>query len=426
MKRILSLLLAVMMLSGVSALTARAAEIDVLLNKLVEKGVLTPLEAQIIQDETKQDVAEQIAKGTHNTLPSWLQTIKLKGDLRLRYQADEKESDTSVRNRGRYRLRLGAYAQPHPDLAVGMRIATGSSNDSRSTNETMGDNFSKDDLWIDLAYAEYTPTTNFSLIGGKFKRKSYLWAATDLLWDGDINPEGVSAHVSYPLMGDTTLFGNAGAWLIDEKDGQSTSDTDPFLHYYQGGMKMKSGNLDGKLAAIYYGFDGVQGEPLDNSAESNTVIDTVINEKDVGLLVYDYDAVGASAEFGIKKLFGGLPMGIDNRIAVFGDYIQNISDNVEKDSGFAVGAKFGHKSVKKPGTWQMKYIYAELEKDAFIDAYPDSDRYGGQTDIQAHELSWKYAWKKNVTFGLDYYHSDKLDADSDAEDLLQADLLIKF
>ena len=58
---------------------AIAGEIDILVDKLVEKGILTPVEAQIVLDETKQEVANEIAQGKSYAVPSWVQKMKFKG-----------------------------------------------------------------------------------------------------------------------------------------------------------------------------------------------------------------------------------------------------------------------------------------------------------------------------------------------------------
>ena len=55
---------------------AHAGEMDVLVNKLVEKGVLSPSEAQIIVDETKVQVAKDLAHGDSLSVPDWTQRIK--------------------------------------------------------------------------------------------------------------------------------------------------------------------------------------------------------------------------------------------------------------------------------------------------------------------------------------------------------------
>jgi len=112
----------------------------------------------------------------------------------------------------------------------------------------------------------------------------------------------------------------------------------------------------------------------------------------------------------------------------FGKYVQNLDNDVIKDelSGWSTGFKLGHKKVKKKGNWQMKYIYTKLQNDAFPDIFPDSDRFGRNTGIEAHEVAFKYALRKNVTFGLDYYQSWNMNASDNKQNLIQADLVFKF
>ena len=70
-----------------------AGELDILVQKLIEKNILSPLEGQIILDETRADVAKQNAQGTNDAIPTWIQNTKLKGDVRLRYQYERREKD---------------------------------------------------------------------------------------------------------------------------------------------------------------------------------------------------------------------------------------------------------------------------------------------------------------------------------------------
>jgi len=87
--------------------TAAAAEVDVLINKLVEKGLLTQEEAKALlmemqKESTREDaqvrqIASEKAKGVAQKetktasvdLPDWLKRTKLYGDMRLRYQGQD-------------------------------------------------------------------------------------------------------------------------------------------------------------------------------------------------------------------------------------------------------------------------------------------------------------------------------------------------
>jgi hypothetical protein len=407
--------IAIIMVVGMAMMATQtfAGEIDILVQKLVEKNVLTPLEAQIILDETKAEVAKQNAQGKNKSLPKWIQTTKLKGDFRLRYQYERKESDIEGRERGRIRYRLGIISNPLPKIEVGAGLASGGS-DARSTNQTFDDVFSTSDIRLDYAYAQYQVNNDLTVIGGKFKRKAYLWAPSDLLWDGDINPEGGSLHYSKMLTNETDLFVNTGVWYLDHKD--QVDATDPFMSYVQSGLKYVDEKVDAKLAGVFYNFNGIKGTTQYESSNTGN---------GSGEYKYDYDSGAVSVEVGVRNLFGGLPYMIDDRIALFADYVYN-PDPDDENVGWLVGMKLGHKKVKKPKTWQAKYMYASLGKDAWFEALPDSDRYGGDTNVKSHEVSFNYALMKNLTVGIDYYYSDILEGTKDAEQVVQADLKVKF
>jgi len=137
-----------------------AGEIDLLLQKLVDKSVLTAGEAQQIGTETKEQVKREIAQGKYSSLPAWVQNTKLKGDMRLRYQykhvKDKVKDDTHV---GRLRLRLGLESKVNDKIIVGIGMATNSGGDPRSTNITFGDKnggySTKMEVRLDYAYAKY-------------------------------------------------------------------------------------------------------------------------------------------------------------------------------------------------------------------------------------------------------------------------------
>ena len=119
-------------------------------------------------------------------------------------------------------------------------------------------------------------------------------------------------------------------------------------------------------------------------------------------------------------------------VAIFGDYIRNADDNdgsdnnLDDETGWAAGARIGDKKVVSKGQWQLKYLYVNLGRDAFVDFTPDSDRYGGKTDVKSHEGILEYGLNKNVSLALDYYQSKRIKAVDNTEHIIQADLNFKF
>ena len=354
-----------------------------------------------IEETTEKKVAS--IKETTDKL-AWAEKIKFKGDLRLRRQWEEDQpemgSDRS-RERYRYRLRLGAEANIYDNVQVGLGFASGS-EDPRSTNETFDDNFSTKDARLDYAYAQWQATDWAKLIGGKFKRKEYLWVPTDLLWDSDINPEGFSSHLETDNSLGTT-FGNIGWWIVDEDSGSSA---DPDMYVAQIGQKFKSGNFFGTAGATYYkfnDFDMVTGDGIPINFDDDSA-----------------DAFALQGEAGIANaLFG-------KSFRLLGEWVE--SDQDDEDTGWALGFKLGDKKVKERGTWQIKYIYADLEENAFPNIFPDSDRLGGQTGVTSNEIEFKYAIAKNIMAVVDYYSSEQdiPGMPDDEEELLQTDIIFKF
>ena len=51
-------------------------------------------------------------------------------------------------------------------------------------------------MWIDLAYFDWHPerVEGLNVIGGKMENPFYAPGKTELLWDGDLRPEGVALN----------------------------------------------------------------------------------------------------------------------------------------------------------------------------------------------------------------------------------------
>jgi polyhydroxyalkanoate synthesis regulator phasin len=420
MKKMVRLILAVMVVVGWSSVSFAATSVDALLEKLVEKGTFTKEEARKLKGDIAADEKLIQEDSFQRNLPSWVQSMKVKGDIRLRYQYEESQTSVAARNRFRTRYRLGLEMTPVKDVKVAAGLASGGT-DPRSTNVTWENTFERPDIRLDYSSIEYTAAPWAKVVGGKFIFTDYFWQTTDMMFDTDINPYGVSANLQRDLFPELGIKGfvNGGLWVIDEAN--SGKGTDPFMTYLQGGLAYKKDQVDGKLAATYFGFNGVKGYDLDNENNTNT---QVANAADANLK-YDYDSVAVSAEVGVSKIFGGLPFDIDDRIAIFADMVNNPEPS-DLNMGWASGFVFGSAKVDGMGQWQVKYQYVDLGKDAFPDVFPDSDRLGGRTDIYSHEAMLTVGLLKNVSFGLDYYASNRNKGTDNQESLIQGDLVVKF
>ena len=393
--RVFSLLVALLFISH----TVFAGEIDLLVQKLVEKGVLSAGEAQQIVTETKEEMKKEIAQAKSDALPQWVQTMKLKGDFRLRYQYDhakrlaaDNQSPRNDQQRARIRTRLGLESKVNDKLKVGVGIATGTTADPRSTNITLGSSSAKKSVVLDYAYAQYSPLSWATFVGGKFQNP--LWEPSDLIWDTDITPEGGAVKLTHDLNPNTQLFANSGVLIIGENSGD---EADPTMYVVQTGLNQKfTDNISLKGAFSYYGFTGVKGKTLVGTAGTNSLSN--------GGLMYEYANITPAIELSIKEPLK--PLGINiPYLALFGEYVNNVNSEVLKNNtGYILGMKLGAEKVEKWGDWQAKYSYAVLEKDSILDILPDSDRYGGKTGMRSHEFGIDWGLGKNTWLGIDYYN----------------------
>src|SRR3989442_10720845 len=97
---------ALMLAANVFALGACAQSADALIDKLVDKGILTVKEANDLREET--DKGFTAAYSVKSGMPEWVSALKFNGDFRGRYESFTfDDPNTPDRNRFRYRARFG-------------------------------------------------------------------------------------------------------------------------------------------------------------------------------------------------------------------------------------------------------------------------------------------------------------------------------
>jgi len=416
---VFTMAVAVALCIGISS--SYAGEIDMLLQKLVEKGVLTAGEAQQIGTETKEQVKAELAEGKFSSVPAWVQNTKLKGDLRVRYQSERKKTSSSVqgdKERARLRMRLGVESKVNAATKAHIGIATGSSTDNRSTNQTFDDSFEKKSIWLDYAYIEYMASPWATVMAGRMKNP--IWQTGDMLWDTDINPEGGAVTLTKAVKPEVFDLFLTSAFFILEDSEDATSDAT--MVAIQPGFSWKiSPKTKLKLAGTMYEFNGVQGDSaLSDTQSTNT---RVAGSGGTSHYKYDYDSLAASSELSFLD-----PILINKYIpylAVFGDIVNN-PDPSSGEQGWLVGVKFGKEKVSDWKDWQFKYQRRRIDTDAWLDSLPDSDALSGATGIHADEYILSFGLNKNATLDFDLYNSDVNNGTKTPQRLYQVDLNFKF
>jgi hypothetical protein len=348
---------------------------------------------------------------------NWWETIKIKGDLRYRHEMLDKE-DVNARHRQRLRARFGIFSEISPYTKIGIQLATGS-GDPVSTNQTLDDAFTVKRIGLDMAYFETThpKLPGLKVVGGKFENPFFKPGKSELIWDSDWNPEGGVAvferdidNVSFMLLG-------SGLW-IDER----SSAADSWIGATQGMARFHFNEKKSSLAfgGAYFNYVNIQGyepfydpeDPAGNSvAEFEVDGDTII---------------GYANDFDIVEVFGEFTHHLNEvPVTVMADYCTNTAaDSLE--TGWLVGFHLG--KMKKAGSWDLRYIYREIEADAAVGMYADSDFRDGGTNAKGHEFGGSVQLADNTAFSLTYFMNEIGLEDDDPEDFkrLQADLQLKF
>ena len=407
--------------------------------------------------------------------------IELFGDVRLRYaynggQTDDDSpvarpangvaghDDWQERERERYRIRLGLHATVMDDWFLGIRLETSTS--SRSTNVTFGDDtaggngpFAKvsDSINVGQAYIGYKGFKDFTFTGGKMPNPL---VTTPMVWDPDINPEGLAEQWRHTFSfgetgGETApyskdsknvvavkpqplvkldIFVNLAQFVYDDanpenplgpratttgqvgrvRGTQLVPNTDAFLMAWQVGAKATFPHgIFFQVAPTIYNYTGngdtfnihyQGGSPFVTNAASLAQNQTGINS----LLVFDMPM-----EFGWK--LWNLPMHL------FGDFAANLEGGARADAAaatlphgvipaghgdqrYAFQAGAGVGQLKKKHDWQVDVYYQLSEQYALDPNLVDDDIFDGRQNMEGIVAKAGYMLSDAVSVNLTYHY----------------------
>jgi len=284
-------------LVGSFAATAAAQDSGALIDALVRKGVLKDQEAEQIRSQLSRDYAANTPAGKLN-ISSSVKELKLSGDVRLRYQYDNRDYQTETatangeqqRTRYRLRLRVNADYKLADDFFAGFGLQTTPNNDSG--NQTMGDGntYQNYNVYINKAFIGWNGIPGVTIIGGKQINPFYT---TDLVWDADINPTGITERFDLHKFADLgplelSLVGGQFVASDNQENGQSNkSNRDAIVYHTQLVAALKlSDDVKVTVAPGYYTSNGANLNG-DGTGEANYALwSTTGTEQLRGLKVY--------------------------------------------------------------------------------------------------------------------------------------------
>jgi hypothetical protein len=422
-----------------------------------------------------------VSSGDKWKLSTPIKELELYGDARVRYEyrggrtaSDDplRPNDWLERDRERYRVRIGLRGQLLDDWFFGLRLETSTS--PRSTNVTFGDDssvngpFSKDSdrISIGQAYLGYKGFPDITLIAG---RMPIPLVNTMMVWDDDINPEGLAeqwkhtftigggageATQSYSKDGKTLVsappsspslkidaFANFAQFVYDDSNPENpigprpngVPNTDAFMLAWQVGARFNfPKNFYFQFAPTLYNYTG-NGDTFFHHFQGDTPADnqTGINS----LLVFDMPA-----EIGWK--IGKLPM------RIFGDFAVNLEgddrasaaghpDKGDQRYAYQIGLGLGQLKAKRD--WEFKAWWQHTEQYSLDPNLVDSDIFDSRVNMQgvgvsaaynladavALKLTYAYGWRSDDALGTGGIGDIGINP-LDQYQLFQADLSLKF
>ena len=480
----------------IEELKREIAELRQEVNKLKKNAA--PASGAIVEGKTKTVVSTDGKNYVEKLMPDlggskWklfpaITELELFGDARLRYEyrggrlPDDDPShpnDWYERKRERYRLRLGLRGTLLDDWFFGVRLETSTS--PRSTNVTFGDDsnvngpFSKDSDRINVGqvYLGYKGFRDFTFTGGRF---AVPFVNTSLLWDDDINVEGLAEQwkhtfvfggepppppsfskdgkaVAAPKPSEPflklDLFANFGQFVYDDENpenpigpdptvasggqaGQKIPLADAFMLGWQVGARFEFPHvLYFQFAPTLYNYTGngdtfnihFSGDPGGNQTGINS------------LLVFD-----VPAEIGWKV--GKIPM------RIFGDFATNFeADDRAAAAGhpgkggdrYAYEIGLGIGQLKKKRDWEVRAWWQHTDQYAVDPNLVDSDIFDSRVNLEGVGVKAGYMLADAIVFNLTYAYGWQVD-DSigtggvgdipinplNQYQIFQADLSVKF
>lgn len=421
-----------------SAAPVHASEVDILVNKLVERNILTRIDAEAIRKEIEAErmsvrvpVEPQSEVKMATPVPGWPDGLTQKGDIRLRYEGfGLEDEDGRDRQRFRFRLRWGLEKRFNDEFRAGFRLASGPRDEATSTNQSFDDEFNAKDINIDRAYAVWTPnryvqevlgkSVTTELGGGKVANPYEKWG-TSIVFDSDVNPEGAYEKLDIKLadVGDPAA---GGRWDLNLLFGQfvlNENSTGEDSELYAHGIGTTY--AWDKKSSLFVGFVYYDWQDYERLVASGSVL-TSVNPggNDRNLDAFRVASVYAEYNRPVPTaLFGTQPL------KVFGHYIQNLEQgsqaeagddgtghgrswNEDEDAGFSAGAQLG--LAKEQGNWEAKYQWYYLESNATPGNFTEGDLGLGFANNRGHQLSLAYKIYDNITLQGSFWSVERIDA----------------
>jgi hypothetical protein len=307
-----------------------------------------------------------------------------------------------ARNRERIRLRFGATMKITDEVLAGLRLASGDINDPISTNQSLGDVFTRKPINLDWAYITLTPKQTIGLAdypwnpititAGKFQNPLFRPRAvmfSEMIWDDDLSPEGISETLTFWQSGEGLMRNlqlNAIQWTARESATAAESwvfggqVVGAFQILPQARLTLAGGDYYFSHSSFIAQARNTNGSlKLTNSVvlKDGTIvkggfpISPGTGGKQIQSYLGDFNIINPSVMLEYDTGYARWPL------SLMADGAWNSLAATSKDWAVWAGASIG--ATRNPGDWAISAFWAHTETDAVISyfSYSDFGRDGG-------------------------------------------------
>ncbi|MBC8370067.1 MAG: putative porin [Planctomycetes bacterium] len=278
------------------------------------------------------------------------------GDARVRAEFNDTEGG-SDRHRMRMRLRAGAKYQASDSLMFNLRMVTGNSDNPNSVHQDAGDAFNTFNVSLDRLHFDYSMSEHVNVLFGKignpvFRNPVY----GELVWDGDVSPEGIAFVSDY----DAFDF-SFGQYAVAENTNGQTEDA--WMSVASINTTVNDFTVGGSYS-FYGDMNGKGIEAGENRGNATSAADTYLSDFGVAdvVLAYNLENITFSAEL------------IENMRA---------ADNVNS-SGMAVGV-----SLKTDCGDKFYVQHQSIDQDAVFTGFSQDDTLNQATNYEGQIFGYK-------------------------------------
>jgi hypothetical protein len=459
------------------------SELDQFLDLFIKKGFVTQQEVEKVKTESASMRTNNGRLYMDGSTSKWkiadaIKSVELFGDIRLRYEERSAHDPAGGKidlQRFRYAARVGLRGELFDDFYYGLRVETAAN--PRSPFVTFGSStsgapyqgpFGKSTSGINIGqvYLGWRPTPWLEITAGRMPQPLYT---TAMVWDGDINPEGMAEKLKYTV-GEADFFATFGQFFYEDTNPTETSrgyfnfahthSGLPFLLAWQVGVDYHlSRSLSLRLAPVLYSYTGHGVNTTSGSSATPDFSGTFVGQGTTngisgarafysGYPGGPFDGFVAN-QTGINDLLvleipGELNWKLDKiNLRLFGDYAQNLQgtdrakaafaaqsstlladvgleripsaqahDTKAYQAGLAVGSanKLGLATGATAGrhAWEFRTYWQHIEQYALDPNLIDSDFFEGRGNLEGIYAAIAYGFTANTIGTLRYGYARRI------------------